>query len=385
MSMDGALPLYELREHRSGGLEIRFQGRLDRQNVPALLRELPDRILEKGAHTVTADLGAVEYFDDFGALLIFSLQRTVTENAGGRFTFTHAGEAIQAILSQYEHGVGPSSPRPRCQRLACMVAAVGEGAIAEARNIRFMMGFIGALLMALFHVLVHPRSLRVDDTITHMEKTGVSALPIVALISFLIGLIMAFMSSMQFKQFGADIYVASLVSFAMVSELGPIMTAIMVAGRSGSAYAAEIGTMQISEEVDALFTMGFDPSLFLAVPRLIAAVVVLPLLTLFSNIFAIAGGMFVGVFMLDLSANTYMKQTLEVLTLNEIFWGLGKSVTFAVLIAWVGCLRGFQARGGASAVGAAATSAVVTSIFLIILFDSIFAVIRTYYDAYSFI
>lgn len=383
--MDRALPLYELRENRPGELEIRFQGRLDRQNVPALLRELPPRIRDKDAHSVTADLGAVEYFDDFGALLIFSLQRTVAGKNGGRFTFTHAGEDIQAILSQYGGDIRPSRPRPRCRRLACMVAAVGEGAIDEARNIRFMLGFIGALLMALFHVLIHPRSLRVDDTITHMEKTGVSALPIVALISFLIGLIMAFMSSMQFKQFGADIYVASLVSFAMVSELGPIMTAIMVAGRSGSAYAAEIGTMQISEEVDALFTMGFDPSLFLAVPRLIAAVVVLPVLTLFSNIFAIAGGMFVGVFMLDLSANTYMKQTLEVLTLNEIFWGLGKSVTFAVLIAWVGCLRGFQARGGASAVGAAATSAVVTSIFLIILFDSIFAVIRTYYDAYSFI
>ncbi|HAO21819.1 MAG TPA: hypothetical protein DCQ37_15950, partial [Desulfobacteraceae bacterium] len=197
-------------------------------------------------------------------------------------------------------------------------------------------------------------------------------------ISFLLGLIMAFMSSIQFRQFGASIYVASLVAFAMVSELGPIMTAIVVAGRSGSAFAAEIGTMKISEEIDALSTMGFDPILFLAIPRLIAAVVMVPLLALFSNLFAISGGMMVGVFMLNLTPNTYIKQTLVALTLKEVIWGMGKSGVFAGLIAGIGCMRGFQAKGGASAVGNAATSAVVSSIFLIILFDSIFAVIRSY-------
>jgi phospholipid/cholesterol/gamma-HCH transport system permease protein len=260
-----------------------------------------------------------------------------------------------------------------------MILRIGEGALAEITTIRFVITFIGALLFGLIHVLFHPKSLRVEDTITHMEKTGVDALPIVALISFLLGLIMAFMSSMQFRQFGAGIYVASLVAFAMVSELGPIMTAIVVAGRSGSAFAAEIGTMKISEEIDALFTMGFDPVRFLAVPRLIAAVIVVPLLTLFSNLFAISGGLVVGIFMLDLTPNTYIKQTIEVLTMTELLWGIGKSMIFAGLIAWVGCLRGFQAKGGASAVGSAATSAVVTSIFLIILFDSIFAVIRAYW------
>jgi phospholipid/cholesterol/gamma-HCH transport system permease protein len=231
----------------------------------------------------------------------------------------------------------------------------------------------------MIHVLFHPKSLRVEDTITQMEKTGVDALPIVALISYLLGLIMAFMSSIQFKQFGASIYVASLVAFAMVSELGPIMTAIVVAGRSGSAYAAEIGTMKISEEVDALITMGFDPTIFLAVPRVIAAMFVVPLLALFSNLFAISGGLTVGVLMLNLTPNTYIKQTLTVLSLTEVLWGMGKSMIFAMLIAGVGCMRGFQAKGGASSVGNAATSAVVSSIFLIILFDSIFAVVRSYW------
>ncbi len=212
-----------------------------------------------------------------------------------------------------------------------------------------------------------------------MKKTGVDALPIVALISFLLGLVMAFTSSLQLQQFGASIYVASLVSIAMVSELGPIMTAIVVAGRSGSAFAAEIGTMKISEEIDALFTMGFNTTIFLAVPRIIACIIVVPILTLFSDLFAISGGLMVGVFMLDLSTTSYINQTMETLTLFEVMWGLGKSFVFAALIAWIGCLRGFQTRGGADSVGNAATSAVVSSIFLIILFDSIFAVLRSYW------
>ena len=200
-----------------------------------------------------------------------------------------------------------------------------------------------------------------------------------ALISFLLGMIMAFMSSIQLKQFGADIYVASLVSFSMVSELGPVMTAIVVAGRSGSAYAAEIASMKISEEVDALFSMGMDPVLFLAVPRIIAAMVVVPVLILFSDLFAISGGMVVGVFILGLSPNTYLKQSMVVLSFQEVGWSVFKTFVFAGLIAWTGCLRGFQAKGGASAVGQAATSSVVTAIFLIILFDSLFAIIRSYW------
>jgi phospholipid/cholesterol/gamma-HCH transport system permease protein len=201
----------------------------------------------------------------------------------------------------------------------------------------------------------------------------------VGLISFLLGLIMAFMSSVQLRQFGANIYVASLVSLAMVRELGPIMTAIIVAGRSGSAFAAEIGTMKISEEIDALFTMGFDPTRFLVVPKMVATVIVVPFLTLFSNLCAIAGGLVVGVTMLDLTANAYITQTTKTLSLFDFFWGLFKSGVFAFLITSVGCLRGFQVSGGAASVGRATTSAVVTSIFLIILSDSVFAVILRYW------
>jgi phospholipid/cholesterol/gamma-HCH transport system permease protein len=183
------------------------------------------------------------------------------------------------------------------------------------------------------------------------------------------------MSSVQLQQFGANIYVASLVSLAMVRELGPIMTAIIVAGRSGSAFAAEIGTMRVSEEVDALFTMGFDPTRFLVVPKMTAALAVVPFLTLFSDLFAIFGGLVVGVLILDLTLSAYIAQTLVVLSLRDIFWSFLKSAVFAMLITWVGCFRGFQVRGSAAAVGEATTSAVVSSIFLIVLFDSMFAIL----------
>jgi len=364
---------YEIKEKDNGDLMILFKGRIDIESSGFILKSLSPLI--KSKTSVTADLDNVTYFDDFGALLLFELKQLTN----GGFKVIHINEKIKAILSQVNFDALEKCVLVKKRRSVNMILHLGEATLTEVSSVNFMIAFIGSLIFALIHVISHPKSLRIDDTITHMEKTGVDALPIVALISFLLGLIMAFMSSMQFRQFGAGIYVASLVAFAMVSELGPIMTAIVVAGRSGSAYAAEIGTMKISEEIDALFTMGFDPVRFLAVPRLIAAVIVVPMLTLFSNLFAISGGLVVGIFMLDLTPNTYIKQTIEVLTITEVLWGTGKSAIFAVLIAWVGCLRGFQATGGASAVGNAATSAVVTSIFLIILFDSIFAVIRAYW------
>jgi len=211
-----------------------------------------------------------------------------------------------------------------------------------------------------------------------MKRAGVEGLPIVGLINFLLGLIIAFMSSLQLKQFGANIYVASLVGVAMVSELGPIMTAIIVAGRSGSAFAAEIGTMKVNEEVDALVTMGFDPTRFLAIPKVLAAMLVVPVLTLYADFFGIAGGLVVGVLGLDLTVYTYIQETMKVLTIASIVKSMIKSVVFAMLISGIGCQRGFQVRGGAEAVGSATTSAVVAAIFLIIVMDSAFAILFTY-------
>jgi len=372
----------EIFENSNGNLRISLSGPLTIGTAAPILAELAAIVKKKSFTALTLDLSNINAMDDYGALVLYELKNTILR-PGQDFQVQNTPEKIKPVMAlamnpaasknDFPARLSPSSAR------ANLVAQTGVAAITQLKNITYFIAFIGSLVMAGQHIFRKPKSLRKQDILQHMKTTGVDALPVVALISTLLGLIMAFMSSLQLKQFGANLYVASLVALAMVSELGPIMTAIIVAGRSGSAYAAEISAMKISEEVDALRIMGFDPVLFLVIPRMAAAVVVVPILTMFANLFAICGGLVIGVTMLDLSTTSYISQTFNTLKLFELFWGLSKSFVFAILISGVGCLRGFQAKGGASAVGHAATSAVVSSIFLIVLFDSIFAVIRSYW------
>ena len=369
---------YEISEPNNGEFVIHLKGSIDLENSASILAQLHLLVKNKSPASLVIDLENVTYFDDFGTLVLIELKNAMTERAGRFQIVDHKGRA-KDILDLVNFDTFEECAITERKRSENIVVQLGDETLTQADNFRFLVSFLGSVCLAFIHVCFNPKSLRVNDTIAYMEKTGVNALPIVGLISFLLGLVIAFMSSLQLRQFGANIYVASLVALAMVSELGPIMTAIVVAGRSGSAFAAEIGTMKISEEIDALVTMGIDPTLFIVIPRIIASVIVIPLLTLFSDLFAIAGGMVVGVFMLDLTVNSYINQTLKTLTLFEVSWGMMKSVVFAFLIVWIGGLRGFRTRGGADAVGNAATSAVVSSVFLIILFDSIFAVLRSYW------
>jgi len=368
---------YDLSEKKDGETIISFRGRMDMETSSRLLKDLKTDLRKKNLGSLFIDLGQVSYFDDFGALVLFELKDEVIARKG-KLELFEPPDPIKKVLTMVNFYSPERCALKEKKKRDNIFERLGGETIAIINNIRCMISFLGSIFLSFSHAIKHPLSFRTNDSITFMEKIGVNALPIVGLISFLLGSVIAFMSSLQLEQFGANIFVASLVAIAMVSELGPIMTAIVVAGRSGSAIAAEIGTMKISEEIDALVTMGFDPTLFLAAPRIVASLVVVPLLTLFSGIFGIAGGLVVGVLMLDLTATSYISQTMETLTLFEVMWGMGKSIVFALLIAWVGCLRGFQTKGGADAVGNAATSSVVTSIFLIILFDSMFAVIRSY-------
>lgn len=214
-------------------------------------------------------------------------------------------------------------------------------------------------------------------TLEQAVLIGVDALLIVCLLSFLLGLIMAFQSAWQLRQFGANIYVANLVGISMTREFGPMMTAIMLAGRSGSAIAAELGTMKVSEEIDALKVMGIDPVRYLVLPRIIALTVMQPALTLMADFVGVLGGFIIGVLLLDLSTNVYFEQTLDAITMNDINHGLLKSVVFAWIIGITGCFSGLNIRGGAAGVGKATTRSVVASIFLIIVADSIFATAAT--------
>ena len=369
---------FDVSDHFSGGMVLHLRGRMDAAGAAPMLHRLLPLVKGRSIRSLAVDLGGVTYFDDFGALVLVELRDSVTRE-GGEFALENVSEKVGEILSilnfeAMEERVPFAGKRP-----PSVFTRLGEAALRHFSEFRFLTSFAGSVFLSLGYILFHPGTLRKDDTLLYMQKTGVDALPIVGLISFLLGLIIAFMSSVQLQQFGANVYVAALVSLAMTRELGPIMTAIIVAGRSGSSFAAELGTMKVSEEVDALFTMGFDPTRFLVVPKLLASVIVVPFLTLFSSLFGIAGGLLVGVFMLDLTAGAYIAKTVETLTLFDVYWGLLKSAVFALLIAWIGCFRGFRVTGGAASVGQATTSAVVSSIFLIILTDSVFAVILRYW------
>ena len=383
---------YDILQNQDGSVTVNLQGRMDAGNAGQMIKALKSRLEKLSPSSLTVDLENVTYLDDFGALVLVELKNSLrdvdlqnsTRDAQSAFRLTNARDNVKNVLSILDFdNLGQSTPFASTsltkKRRPNMFFRLGEGVFRQASDLRFILSFIGSVCLAIIHIIRNPKSLRANDAISEMEKIGVDALPIVCLISFLLGLIMAFMSSVQLRQFGANIYVASLVSLAMVRELGPIMTAIIVAGRSGSAFAAEIGTMKISEEIDALFTMGFEPTRFLVLPKLVASLITVPILTLFSNIFAIMGGLVVGVLMLDLTTNSYITQTIKTLTVFDVSLGFLKSGVFALLITLVGCLRGFQVRGGAAAVGQATTSAVVSSIFLIILSDSVFAVILRYW------
>ena len=219
-----------------------------------------------------------------------------------------------------------------------------------------------------------PRELRWADVWLTYERAGVQALVVVGLIAFLTGLIMAFQAAPPLREFGVDLYVVNLVSLAMLRELGPIMTAIVLAGRSGSAFAAEIGTMKVNEEINALTTMGLDPVRFLVAPRVLAGVLVTPVLTIYADLVGVGGGLAV-MMGRGYSAVILWRQLVSAVEINDVLAGLIKAFVFGALVAGIGCLRGLQTKSGASAVGISTTRSVVTSIFFIVVVDAIFAVV----------
>jgi phospholipid/cholesterol/gamma-HCH transport system permease protein len=362
---------------KGAAVSIAVSGRVALDSLQALMAEVRAVLRDRSPSQVTVDLGGVTYLDSAGALALVQLE---TEAQAGSmfFQFAHATDEARRIMSLIDRKALTTAPLITERTSANLIEQIGEAFMSFLADVIMVMTFIGELLRALVYACVHPRSVRWGDVLFYMKRAGVDGLPIVSLISLLLGLILAFMSSLQLKQFGAGIYVASLVGVAMVRELGPIMTAILVAGRSGSAFAAEIGTMIVNEEVDALAVMGFDTTRFLIVPKVIASMLVVPLLSLYASIFGILGGMIIGVTGLDLSVYTYAKQTMDSIDTFGVVSSLIKAAVFAMIIAGIGCQRGTQVRGGAEAVGAATTSAVVSAIFLIIVCDSAFAIILYY-------
>jgi len=377
--MPQAEPRYRMdyRTGQSGEMVLTLSGRLDLNSLEPVVDRTRQALERERPRRLTVDLAGVEYLDSAGALALLLI-----EQEGGhqgtevvlRGMDTRAA-GIKALISPRALAKPPLIAESRSLGV---IDQVGQATLEIAADLGRMVSFLGEFVLAGLRCLAQPKRVRWGDVLLYMQRVGVDGLPIVGLISFLMGLIIAFMSSLQLSSFGANIFVASLVALAMVRELGPIITAILVAGRSGSAFAAEIGTMVVNEEVDALQVMGYDPLTFLAMPKVLATAIVVPLLTLYSDLLAVVGGMLVGVLGLDLTLYTYVQQTAKSLDVGDLMTSLLKSLCFAVIIAGVGCQRGFQVRGGAQAVGKATTSAVVTAMFLIIVTDSLFAIIQSY-------
>lgn len=252
---------------------------------------------------------------------------------------------------------------------------VADSTFDFIRTSKEMLAFIGEAALAFGKLLCGRANFRHTDLMNVIQESGAQAIPIVSLISALVGLIFAFVGALQLKLFGAQIYVADIVGIAMVRVMGAIMTGIIMAGRTGASFAAQIGTMQVNEEVDALKTLGISPMEFLVLPRMLALTLMMPLLCLYADLMGIIGGMIVGVFMLDLNFMEYYNQTKSAVALTHLWVGLFHSAVFGVLIALAGCLRGMQCGRSASAVGSATTSAVVTSIVSIIVSTAIITLV----------
>ena len=252
---------------------------------------------------------------------------------------------------------------------------VGEKTLRVVERSRDLLGFVGELMQSFGRLLRGKATYLRSDLVQHIQEAGAEALPIVSLISFLIGMIFAFVGVMQLNNFGAGIYTANLVAVAMVREMAPIMTAIIMAGRTGAAYAAQIGTMKVNEEVDALTTLGMHPIDFLVTPRVLALIVMMPLLTMYGSLMGILGGAAVGLAMLDASLVQYTTQTINSVGLNSLLGGLFKSIVYGSLVAIAGCQQGMACGNSAMAVGQSTTRAVVMGIVLIVVSAAILTVI----------
>ena len=362
----------ELRNSVPGVVEVGLRGTFAFADATSLWSGLRERLTPTPREIVRFDLSKIESIDG-GAMALLVQAKWDLQTAGVRCEFVGGAGTIQRILDLYE---GEAAPTPTTTlETTGGIARIGNRTFATLKEMQLAIAFIGSMVLAFGGVLRKPRTGNWRDIPLIMTRTGADAVPIVVLINFLIGFAMAFQAAVQLKQFGANIYVADLVGLSITRELGPLMTAIIVCGRSGAAFAAELGTMKVSEEIDALRTMGFGPLRFLVFPRMLALCLVMPVLTLVAALVGIAGGLLVGVVNLDLTFVGYLNQTERALSVWDVFQGLIKSGVFGLAIGIISCHQGLATSGGAAGVGRRTTAAVVTSLLMLIVIDAGFTLL----------
>jgi phospholipid/cholesterol/gamma-HCH transport system permease protein len=357
----------EVREGE-GSLVVFLRGRLDAESTGPLWKAAFEALPEKHQKRLVINATEVDYCDGAGIGLIVELRR----RQGQETEVRGLAPQFQSLLDLFPFEAGaPPGPKPKP---ASLPVELGLRTVHILKDLHAQIAFIGELLVDAAGALRRPSKIRWGDVLQVAIAAGVNALPIISMMGLLIGLILAFESALPLKQFGAQVYVANLVAVSVIRELGPLMTAILLAGRSGSAFAAELGTMKVNEEIDALTTMGLGPVRFLVLPRILAAVVITPLLTIYFNLFSLAGAAFV-VMSFGYPFVTYATHVREALTITAVLSGLVKSFVFGIIIAGVGCQRGLSTGTGAIAVGVSTTRAVVAGIILTVMVDGVFSVV----------
>ncbi len=355
-----------------GKLKLTIEGRVDAESTAQLWPEAMKKLAEVRPQELAIDASAIDYCDGAGAALLLELKNR-QEQRKAQIHIDGLKPEFSQLMALFDPGPPPKLEQRRFS-LGDFAVRVGEATAGSVGEARETIAFIGELSCKLAAAVVHPWRLRWKDLFLYFEKAGANAVGLTALLGFLIGLILAFQSAIPMARFGAQIFVADLVSISLFRELGPLITAVILASRSGSAFAAELGTMKINEEIDALTTMGLDAVNFLVVPRVIAATFVMPLLTMFNLLLGLIG---CGIVMVSIGFPpiVYYREIQHATNLSDFSSGFVKTFVFGLVIGAIGCLRGLQTKTGASAVGDAATHAVVSGIIAIVVLDGIFAVL----------
>jgi len=346
------------------------------QGMTHLEQQLKD-IVWPAAADVEIDGSALSALDTAGAWL---LHRTVSalEQQGRHVRIIGLRPVFSSLLNLIAERAALSlSP---VQSREGVLASIGRQAWRSLENLTGLLAFIGESSIALLRLFVQPHRIRWRTILHNLQTAGFEALPIVGLLSFLLGVVIAYQGADQLQRFGANIYIADLVGLAMLRELSPLLTAIIIAGRSGSAYAAQIGTMKVTEEIDALRTIGIPPQELLVLPKMLALVIALPLLTVYADVTGIFGGMIMARSKLDVSFDMFINRLGDAISLSSFLTGIVKAPVFAAIIALVGCFQGFRVGGSADSVGRQTTLSVVQAIFLVIVADALFSVVFNWLD-----
>ncbi len=367
--------MYDFRQGPDGQARLILKGRLDRDTTASIWPQSTQRLRQAQVPHLIIQAGEVTYCDGAGVALLTEY-KCIQQEHHGQVEIRDLRPQFQQLMTllETERLVSPpKGPGP----VRGTIRGVGEWFAGVLLDSVAGISFTGEVSLKLFRTLRRPRELRWEDTLIIAEKAGANAVGIVGALGFLIGLILSFQTAAAMRQFGAQVYVADLVVVVLLRELGPLITAVVLTSRSGSAFAAEVGTMKVNEEIDALVTMGLDPVRFLVLPRLVAVLAVIPLLTLFNELLGLVGcGLVMSTWNVPFSI--FMERSRNAATLTDFFGGLAKTFVFGALVAGLGCLRGLQTGTGPTAVGDATTRAVVSGIIAIIVADGVFAVVYYY-------